>query len=178
LTWADDQTSRSPRAFRAWPLAWPSPSGPLGRQRSPGSRVGACAHRLGDATGGSALDAGGADPDNARRSCRLLSHSPGDRHTWRDAVGLVLVLAGAAAGYGGDRRRPVARGAVRGSRRVRRACVRRTRRKLPPATARPPGVTRAAYGGSAWPLIPRTCSRPPSLFMAWAVRPGAPEVRP
>jgi hypothetical protein len=24
----------SPRAFRAWPLAWPSPSGPLGRQRS------------------------------------------------------------------------------------------------------------------------------------------------
>jgi hypothetical protein len=30
--------------------------------------VGACAHRLGDATGGSALDAGGASPDNARRS--------------------------------------------------------------------------------------------------------------
>ena len=27
----------SPRAFRAWPLAWPSPSGPLGWQRSPGS---------------------------------------------------------------------------------------------------------------------------------------------
>ena len=26
-----------PRAFRAWPLAWPSPSGPLGWQRSPGS---------------------------------------------------------------------------------------------------------------------------------------------
>ncbi len=46
----------SPRAYRAWPLAWPSPSGPLGRQRSPGSRVGACAHRLGDATGD---DAGG-----------------------------------------------------------------------------------------------------------------------
>ena len=24
----------SPRALRAWPVAWPSPSGPLGRQRS------------------------------------------------------------------------------------------------------------------------------------------------
>jgi len=44
-----------PRAFWTWPLAWPSPSGPLGRQRSSG-----------------ALDAGGADPDNARRS------GPGD----------------------------------------------------------------------------------------------------
>ena len=29
-----------PRAFRAWPLAWPSPSGPLGRQRLRRSRVG------------------------------------------------------------------------------------------------------------------------------------------
>jgi hypothetical protein len=28
------------RAFRAWPLAWPSPSGPLGRQRLRRSRVG------------------------------------------------------------------------------------------------------------------------------------------
>jgi hypothetical protein len=57
-----------PRACRAWPSAWPSPSGPLGWQRLQCSRVGACAHRLGDATGGSALDAGGASPDNARRS--------------------------------------------------------------------------------------------------------------
>ena len=30
----------SPRALRAWPLAWPSPSGPLGRQRLRRSRVG------------------------------------------------------------------------------------------------------------------------------------------
>jgi hypothetical protein len=36
--------------LRAWPLAWPSPSGPPGWQRSPG-----------------ALDAGGASPDNAFR---------------------------------------------------------------------------------------------------------------
>ena len=41
---------------------------PAGSAVAPGSRVGACAHRLGDATEGSALDAGGADPDNARRS--------------------------------------------------------------------------------------------------------------
>jgi hypothetical protein len=30
----------SPRADRAWPLAWPSPSGPLGRQRSPALKGG------------------------------------------------------------------------------------------------------------------------------------------
>ncbi len=30
----------SPRVYRAWPLAWPSPSGPLGRQRLRRSRVG------------------------------------------------------------------------------------------------------------------------------------------
>jgi hypothetical protein len=30
----------SPRAFRAWPLAWPLPSGPLGRQRSPALKGG------------------------------------------------------------------------------------------------------------------------------------------
>jgi hypothetical protein len=51
-----------------------------------------------------------------------------------------VVLAGAEAGYGGDRRRPVTGGAVRGSRRVRRACVRRTRAKLPPPQRRGPRV--------------------------------------
>jgi hypothetical protein len=45
-------------------------NGPLGWQRLQCSRVGACAHRLGDATGGSALDAGGASPDNARQPRR------------------------------------------------------------------------------------------------------------
>jgi len=39
-----------------------------GSALSPGSRVGACAHRLGDATGGSALNVGGADLANAWRS--------------------------------------------------------------------------------------------------------------
>jgi len=29
-----------PRAYRAWPLAWPPPSGPAGRQRSPALKGG------------------------------------------------------------------------------------------------------------------------------------------
>jgi hypothetical protein len=40
------------------------------------------------------------------------------RRIWRAAVGLAVVLAGAAAGYGGDRRQPVTRASVRGSRRA------------------------------------------------------------
>ena len=55
----------SPRAFRAWPSAWPSPSGPLGRQRlqGQGSALAQQSTRR-----RRALDAGGAHPDNARRS--------------------------------------------------------------------------------------------------------------
>jgi hypothetical protein len=30
----------APRAYRAWPVAWPSPSGPLGWQRSPALKGG------------------------------------------------------------------------------------------------------------------------------------------
>ena len=46
---------------------------------------------------------------------RWLGHLHGPRHTRHGLVGLVVVLAGAAAGYGGNRRRPVTGGAVRGS---------------------------------------------------------------
>jgi hypothetical protein len=63
---SDVASLRFAARFRAWPLAWPSPSGPPGRQRLQRSRVCACV--ASDATEGSALDAGGADPDNARRS--------------------------------------------------------------------------------------------------------------
>jgi hypothetical protein len=97
--------------FRAWPLAWPSPLGPLGRQRSLGSRVGACAHRLGDATRGSALDAGGAAPDNARRSgpgeltflsaTGALSAMPDD-HDQLAPRGVGDVAAGPVAAGGGE----------------------------------------------------------------------------
>ena len=49
----------------------------------------------------STVEAGGAEPDNARRSgpgdCDTLH---GDRRSWRDADGLAVVLADAAAGYG------------------------------------------------------------------------------
>ena len=38
---------------------------------------------------------------------RSLPHLHGAPRTWRGRVGLALVLAGAAAGCGGDRRRPV-----------------------------------------------------------------------
>jgi hypothetical protein len=93
----------SSRAFWAWPLAWPSPSGPLGRQRSPGSRVGARAHRRGDATGGSALDAGGADPENARRSGLVLVTFPRrPAHRRRTTGPASSRSAGPTARYGGS----------------------------------------------------------------------------
>ena len=86
----------------AWPLAWPSPSGPEGRQRSPGP----------------ALDAGEAAPDNARRSgpgdcdLRPVIGGPGARMTaWccscRAAPGplrRVLTAPGGGAAVRGDRR--------------------------------------------------------------------------
>ena len=58
------------RASRAWPLAWPLPPGPEGRQRLQCSRVGPRRSFLRSGQKGSpgALDAGGAAPDNARRS--------------------------------------------------------------------------------------------------------------
>jgi hypothetical protein len=64
----------SPHAHRAWPLAWPSPSGPPGAAEAPRARVGpedafcgaGFAERLERIFG--ALAGGGADLDNARRS--------------------------------------------------------------------------------------------------------------
>ena len=78
--------------LRAWPLAWPSPSGPQGRPRSPGST--ARRRRVPRSGMRSTVEAGGADPDNARHSgpgnCDL---SPGDGRTRRDADGLVLLVS-------------------------------------------------------------------------------------
>ena len=88
-----------------------------------------------------------------------------------------MVLAGAAAGHGGDRRRPVTGDAVRGSRRAvglasegrgEAAAQQRRDPRVNPGRLR--RVTLAAH--------PLDCSRPSSLSTAWAVRPGAPKVRP
>jgi len=56
--------------LRAWPSAWPLPSGPLGWQRSPALRGGSRRSflRSGLKRSSGALDAGGASPDNVRRS--------------------------------------------------------------------------------------------------------------
>ena len=55
----------------------------------------------------------------------------------RDVDGLV-VLAGAAAGYGGDRRRPVTGAAVRGSRRAVGLSSEGRGEKLPPRNGETP----------------------------------------
>ena len=87
----------------------------------------------------STVEAGGASPDNARRSGPLAVTSSGIRRTWREADGLAVVLAGAAAGYGGDRRRPVTGVPCAAARRAVGLRVRRTRRKLPPRNGETPG---------------------------------------
>ena len=62
--------------------------------------------------------AGGTGPDNARHAVLVAVTPPRLPAQPADADRLIVVLAGAAAGYGGDRGRPVIGGAVRGSRRA------------------------------------------------------------
>jgi hypothetical protein len=69
-----------------------------------------------------------------------VTHSSGDWRTRRDAIGLAVVLAGAAARYGEDRRQPVTGGAVRGSRRAWWASAQRARRKAGAPQRRVPQV--------------------------------------
>jgi hypothetical protein len=114
----------------------------------------------------STVEAGGADPDNARRSGPVAVTSPRRSAYLRARDGLAVVLAGAAAGYGGDRRRPVTGAAVRGSRRAVGLASEGRGESCRPATARPPGEPRpptAGHPGRSSPLLlayaPR-CSRP------------------
>ena len=110
----------SPRAFRAWPLAWPSSSGPLGWQRLRRSRVGPEDRFCEAVRNDLRVPLTPEGPARTMRGfpARSLSHLHGFRRTWRERDGLAVVLAGAAAGYGEDRRRPVTGGAPRGSRRA------------------------------------------------------------
>ena len=88
-----------------------------------------------------------------------------------------MVLAGAAAGYGGDRRRPVTGGAVRGSRRAVGLASEGRGESCRPATARPrvnPGRLRRVTQTA----LPSRLFAPVWLLTASAVRPGAPKVRP
>ena len=120
--------------------------------------------------------------------------------SWRLAFGLALAVrpAGLALGLRGQRRaagasraagcevplRPEGQTAghwgcqARQSPR-RRACVRRTRRKLPPHNGETlrvnPSLLRRVTPGRSFHL---GCPRPSSLFTAGAARPGAPKVRP
>ena len=96
----------------------------------------------------------------------------------RDADHLAVVLEGAAAGYGGDRRRPVTGGAVRGSRRAVGLASEGRGESCRPATARPPGEAQPFTTGHPGRSFPSTARARSSPVTARAVRPGAPQVRP
>jgi hypothetical protein len=87
------------------------------------------------------------------------------------------VLAGAAAGYGGDRRRPVTGGTVRGSRRA-VGLASEGRGEAAARNGETPGVNPGRLRQVTLAAHPLDCSRPSALLPARAVRPGAPEVRP
>jgi hypothetical protein len=149
---------------------------PAGAAEVSGVKGGRYAHRLGDATGGSAPDAGGAGPGQcaAFRSggCDL---SLGDRHTWRDGdrrassrravVHGALRRVRAAAGRGASTRRAAARAGALSRWRQRARLPRHLRRESPtslaammqrcPVRSRSPCSSRASFaslglGRSAW----------------------------
>jgi hypothetical protein len=137
--------------------------------------VGACAHRLGDATGGSALDAGRASPDNARRSgpvlwpfIRRLALSAHDDRPGQLAERMThgalrrgVLRLGAGHRRGGQRR---ATGAL--PRKRERARLPRHLRREPPHLSPPRRVTpQLVYARRARPAHPRE-SRPRPVGVA------------
>jgi len=86
--------------------------------------------------------------------------------TRRVADGLAMALAGAAAGYGGNCRRPVTGAAVRGPPPRRGTRVRRTRRKRPAPRRRDPRLNLSRIRRVPVRSFPLGCSRPSSLFTA------------
>jgi hypothetical protein len=90
-----------------------------------------------------------------------------------------VVLAGAAAGYGGDRRRPVTWGAVRGSRRAVGLPSEGRGEKLPLRNGETPRLNLSRLRRVTLAALSLSTARARSRsFTAWAVRPGAPEARP
>jgi hypothetical protein len=162
-------------------LAWPSPSGPLGWQRSPGSRVGP-EDRFCEAV---------------RNDLRVPLTLEGPAWTMRGVPAPVPVTFRPAIGAPARRPRPGRGAGGRGSgirrgphaaghwglpcagrRRVRRARVRRTRRSGPPCNGETPRLNLGRLLRVTLAALPLDCSRPSSLLTAGAVRPGAPKVRP
>ena len=78
-----------------------------------------------------------------------------------------MVLAGAAAGYGGDRRRPITGGAVRGSRRAVGLASEGRGEAAAPATARPPVEPQPLTTGHLGRFSLSTARVRLSLFAAW-----------
>ena len=151
----------SPRAHRAWPLAWPSPSGPLGRQRLRRSRVGP------------------EDPfyEAVRKDLGVPLTLEGPTRTMRGvpvpvavtlrtaigALGASVTASpcscGAASGHdGGDRMRPVPGQSCAAARRAVGLPPEGRGESCRPATARPP-ATLAAYHRSPGRSTLLDCSR-------------------
>ena len=144
---AEDQDFRFRRfaaCSGAWPLAWPLPTGPLGRQRLQGQRHAAGVSRA----------AGCETPLRLEGPTRTMRGVPAPalRPLWRRRKSHVadgLVLAD-WRDTGPMRRAPHAAGhrtTGRGSSARRRASARRERRKLPHRQRRAPDLTPAAHGG-------------------------------
>jgi hypothetical protein len=160
----------SPRAFRAWPLAWPLPSGPLGWQRSPGST--ARRRRVPRSGMRSTVEAGGASPDNARRSGPMSVTTPAT-----GALGATLTAwpwcwrarqrdtAGTAGGRSPGPPCAAARRAVGLASEGRGESCR-------PRDGETSGEPRPPTAGHPGRSSPLDCSRPSSLFTAWPSGPA------
>ena len=110
------------------------PAGPVERLQGQPRAVGA------SRAAGCGAPLGWRDPARTMRGvpagdCDIFPDVPQERSCVGD--GLAVVLAGVAAGYGGDRRRPVTGGAVRGSRRAVGLASEGRGESCRPATARP-----------------------------------------
>jgi hypothetical protein len=103
-------------------------------------------------------------PTRIMRGVRPVTVTPHDfRRSWREADGPAVVLAGAAAEYGGDRSRPVTGGTVRGSRRA-VGLASEGRGVAAAPRRRDPRVSLSRLRRVTLAALPLGCSRPFSLF--------------